>query len=105
MYRLATKKPSSLIKAARRAGLYPYSLTEAPKDAEAPKTVRGLEALDVVDVERWRLRAAQEEDEEMNPFIVLLERDEQTLGRSFDRSGGAVPPLRAMDQLLQSMAK
>ena len=29
VYRLATKKPSGLLKAARRAGLYPYNLGEA----------------------------------------------------------------------------
>ena len=76
----------------------------AAKSAEAPKTVRSG-ALDVVDVERWRLRAAQEEDEEFAPFITLLERGERTLRGSYDRSTAestlmAVGDYEAVDGLL-----
>ena len=85
VYRLGSQKSMTLQKSARRAGLYPYVPPVVAKNAEAPKTVRSG-ALDVVDVERWRLRAAQEEDEEFAPFITLLERGERTLRGSHDRS-------------------
>ena len=65
--------------------MYPYTPPTSTKSADAPKTIRSG-ALDVVDVERWRLRAAQEEDEEFVPFITLLERGERTLRGSYDRS-------------------
>ena len=85
MYRLASPKSVTLQKSAKRAGLYPYGPPSAPKSSDAPKAVRSG-ALDTVDVERWRLRAAQEEDEEFAPFITLLERGERTLRGSYDRT-------------------
>ena len=71
VHRLGLQGSVTLQKNARRAGLYPYVPPIAAKSAEAPRTFRSG-ALDVVDVERWRLRAAQEEDEEFVPFITLV---------------------------------
>ena len=82
VYRLASQKSNALLKSARRAGLYPHIPPIAAKSADAPKTVRS----GALDVERWRLRAAQEEDEEFAPFITLLGRGERTLHGSHDRS-------------------
>ena len=85
VHRLATKKSITLIKSARRAGLYPYNLPDVGKVADTPRTVRSPEALDVVDVEHWRLRTAQEEDEEMNPFIGKRRANPAPLLRSEHR--------------------
>ena len=85
VYRLACPKSITLQKNARRAGLYPHTPHPAKENAEPPKAVRSG-GLDVVDVERWRLRSAQEDDEEFAPFITLLERGERKLRSSYDRS-------------------
>ena len=63
VYRLSCPKSITLQKSARRAGLYPHTPRPVSKDADPPKAVRAG-GLEVVDVERWRLRSAQEEDEE-----------------------------------------
>ena len=85
VYRSACSKSITLQKNAKRAGLYPYTPQHAKDNGDPPKTVRSG-GLDVVDVERWRLRAAQEEDEEFAPYITLLERGERALRGSYDRS-------------------
>ena len=96
VYRLASHKSKTLVKGAKRAGLYPYQPPTPTKNAEAPGTVRSG-ALDAIDVERWRLRAAQEEDEEFSPLITLLERGERTLRNSHDRSTSESTLMSVMD--------
>ena len=64
----------------------------------------------MVDVERWRLRAAQEDDEEFAPFITLLERGERALRGSYDRSLAestlmAVSDFEIVDGLLHRKVK
>ena len=40
----------------------------------------------VLEIERWRLRAGQEEDLELAPYICALEKGEQVLRRKYERS-------------------
>ena len=42
--------------------------------------------LGVVDIERWRLRAGQEEDPDLAPYLCALEKGEHTLRRKYERS-------------------
>ena len=39
-----------------------------------------------MDIERWRLRAGQEEDPELAPYLCALEKGEHTLRRKYERS-------------------
>ena len=40
----------------------------------------------IVDIERWRIRAGQEEDPGLAPYICALEKGEHTLRRRYERS-------------------
>ena len=42
--------------------------------------------LGIVDIKRWRLRAGQEEDPELSPYLCALEKGERTLRRKHERS-------------------
>ena len=65
-YRYAERKPDSVLKQACRAGLYPWQPEQQRNSGYTlPALFRPDDCLTAWDVERWRLRAAQEQDEEV----------------------------------------
>lgn len=87
-YKIGRPKPKGILAEARRAGLWAHQPDEAPRAmAEwtgAPTEIRE-DLLDIVDLERWRLRAAQDDDPDANPLIKLLEGGERELRKVMDK--------------------
>ena len=85
IYRLGQRKSQVELAEARQAGLYPW---QPPQNHEhstdtSPEVRSG--SMGVIDIERWRLRAGQEEDEELAPFLVCLEHGELAMRKTCNR--------------------
>lgn len=88
-YKLGPRKPKAVLEEARRAGLWAYQPEETPLTTRtgqtgAPTEIR-TDLFDIIDLERWRLRSAQDEDEDAKHFIKLLEVGERELRKTTDR--------------------
>ena len=81
-YILDVRKTKAVMQEAARAGLYAYQpeVDHKPK-VQAVPTLRS----DAIDVDRWAIRARQEEDEDLLPIIILLEQGEAAMRRKTDR--------------------
>lgn len=84
MYRLRNRKPYAVIASAKRAGLCPHQPDVDPPARGSPESLR-RGSLSILEVERWRLRAAQE-DEECGVLLSRMEKGENANKRKYERS-------------------
>ena len=88
-YRYASRKPDTIIEEARRCGFYPWQPKErqmqAPSGAPQEEDILPGGVLGSLAVERYRLRAAQEADEQTMPHLVLQEQGVQETRRKYGR--------------------
>ena len=82
-YRYNYGKPRAIREALQRAGFYPWHPAKRAVSDKAgiPEKQPQREKQDILDVERWRLRVAQEQDEDCEPYITYLERGEHQVRR------------------------
>ena len=69
-YQLNGRKSKAAMKEANRAGLTPHQ----PDEMVTPEYGEPVLRTGALEVERWRIRSLQEEDPELNPYIVLYEK-------------------------------
>jgi hypothetical protein len=76
-YQSRARKPAALVAEARRSGLYPWQPSDDPKVRHGGLPTSGIAGVEggALGVERWRLRAAQDEDEELRPFLVVAAQE------------------------------
>ena len=86
LYRLKQQKTVDNMQKAKRAGLYPHVPAAVTKQKQGVPSSSRSGPLGTVDIERWRLRAGQEEDPELAPYLCALEKGEHTLRRKYERS-------------------
>ena len=86
LYRLKQQKTVENVTKAKRAGLYPHSPTATAQKKEGTPSSTRSGPLGTVDIERWRIRAGQEEDPDLAPYLCALEKGEHTLRRKYERS-------------------
>ena len=86
LYRLKQPKTVENVKKAKRAGLYPYCPKAAQQSKDGVPSSTRTGPMGIADIERWRIRAGQEEDPELAPYICALENGEHTLRRKYERS-------------------
>ena len=82
-YRFDQRKGPALLGEARREGLYPWQ-PERPDITPGNKSIEvaGEPAEGKLGLERWRLRAAQGEDEDLKGQLILLERGEREVRKT-----------------------
>ena len=86
MYRLKQPKSVENLQKAKRAGLYPHIPTATQQEKKGIPKATCTGPMGIADTERWRNRQGQEEDPDLAPYLYVLEQDEHTLRRKFERS-------------------
>ena len=86
LYRLKQIKTMDNWNKAKRAGIYPYYPTATNQRKQGVPSSSRSGPLGVVEIERWRLRQGQEEDQELAPYLCALEKGEHALRRKYERS-------------------
>ena len=90
LYRLKQQKTVENVNKAKRAGLYPYCPKAMQQSKAGVPSATRSGPMGIGDIERWRIRAGQEEDPDLAPYLCALEKGEHTLRRKYERSlGGA----------------
>ena len=75
LYRLKQQKTVENLQKAKRAGLYPHCPTATRQQKQGVPSATRSGPLGIVDIERWRLRAGQEEDPGLAPYLCALEKE------------------------------
>jgi hypothetical protein len=84
-YRIAVHKPVKLLHQLRGKGFYPHQVHKEQKWADGVPQSGFTKVNDILDVERWKLRARQEKDDAVGPILQYKEMGYAGLYKKYGR--------------------